>query len=386
MKNLIITLFLSSLVTFAFSQVKVISNGNVGIGGITPAYELDVNGKFQVRGSQFLVGKDAGSSTVVFKLGANRSADGSVGFDFVSDQSKFPQYGDRFLRNHSGISVFSHRGDKPLRFINSDEGIMAFHTKNIQRIVIEPLGDVGVGTTNPTSKLQVGGDVKASDYIVVSDKRLKTNINKFEGGLDKLMQIQPYTYEYNGKADLTSDLMHYGVLAQELEQIEPNAVDEYIWEKHDEEGNAIESETYKSVQPAAIQYITVNAVQEQQQIIDLQEERIAKLESQIATLLESNNQSIDISGGNPTKAVLGDNFPNPFDGKTDIRYFVPENSTNVTLNLYDNSGKLIRSVKIAERGNGVLNININDMPAGVYNYQMIVDDKLVATKKMILGN
>lgn len=386
MKNIILTFLLAGLTTIGFSQIKVLTSGSVGIGGINATSQaLEVNGNTKVR-KNLLVGEDAGTSMALFRVGAFRSENGPVGFDFVSDKSNYADYGDRFLRNSTGVSIFTHRGTKVFRFRNEHAAPLEFWTTSAQRLVVEAGGDIGMGVSNPTVKLHVGGDLITTGVVNGSDRRLKKDINNYEGGLEKLLRLEPKTYFYNGKGSCDSEILHYGFIAQDLKEIEPNAVGDFLWEKHDEDGNVLDSDTYLSIQPAAVQSMLVNSVKEQQAIIDTQEERITKLEAQIAALIDSNNQAIDISGGNPSKAVLGDNFPNPFGSQTDIRYFLPENAENATLNLYDNSGKLIRSVNIAERGNGVLNINFSDMPAGVYNYQMVVDDKLVATKKMVLGN
>jgi len=43
---------------------------------------------------------------------------------------------------------------------NSENGALRLGTNNTQRIIIEPAGDVGIGTSNPTSNLQVVGDTK----------------------------------------------------------------------------------------------------------------------------------------------------------------------------------------------------------------------------------
>ena len=387
MKNLIFTLFLSLATTLAFSQVKVITNGNVGIGGIAnPTAALDVNGKVYTT-DELSVAKNTTSFNAFIRLGQGRSANGVAAFDLISDVTAFPTYGFRFLRNQVGNTIMYHSGDKAFRLNATGAAPIQFFTDNTIRLNVNTVGNTGLGTAFSNHRLNVAGDVQATDFITASDTRLKEDIQDFDSGLDKLMEIKTYTYTYNGKAGINSKLKHYGVIAQEFEKIMPEAVGEFDWANMNAEGElTTDVENYKYVQTEAIKYILVNAVKEQQAIIESQEERLNKLEEQLAILLEGNNQSIDISGGDTSKAVLGDNYPNPFGTQTDIRYFVPEETQNAVLNVFDNSGKLIRSVKITERGNGVLNVNFSDMPAGIYNYQMVVDDKLVATKKMILGS
>ena len=55
---------------------------------------------------------------------------------------------------------------------------------------------------------------------ISSDIRLKTAISPNNDGLEKLLKLQPYNYEYKSKPHIH----HVGVIAQELKQIFPNAV------------------------------------------------------------------------------------------------------------------------------------------------------------------
>ena len=387
MKNIILTLIITSLATWGFAQVKVITNGNVGIGGVAaPASALHVHGVIQNNNNL-----DVAKGTTLFNsfvtVGKGRASNGVAAFDLISDVTSYPTYGFRFLRNQVGNTIMYHSGANAFRLNATGAAPIQFFTDNTIRLNVNTVGNTGLGTAYAIHRLNVAGDVQATDFITASDTRLKEDIKAFDSGLDKLMQIKTYTYKYNGKAGINSKLKHYGVIAQEFEKIMPEAVGEFDWANMNAEGElTTDVEHYKYVQTEAVKYILVNAVKEQQTIIESQEERLTKLEAQIATLLEGNNQAIDISGGDSSKAVLGDNYPNPFGSLTDIRYFVPEESENATLNVFDNSGKLIKSVNITERGNGVLNVNFSDMPAGIYNYQMVVDDKLVATKKIVLGS
>ena len=68
--------------------------------------------------------------------------------------------------------------------------------------------------------LRDGGFVAAGDITAFSDQRLKDNISVIPNALDKLSQIRGVTY--NLKDDSTR--RHTGVIAQELQQILPEAV------------------------------------------------------------------------------------------------------------------------------------------------------------------
>jgi len=98
------------------------SGGNVGIGTSNPVRQLTIN-------------SGASSNYVAFQNNATGSG-GSDGF-LVGIETDL----DGFVWNW-------------------EAGPIHFGTSNIFRMIIEPGGDVGIGTTNPTSTLQVVGDTK----------------------------------------------------------------------------------------------------------------------------------------------------------------------------------------------------------------------------------
>jgi len=79
---------------------------------------------------------------------------------------------------------------------------------------------------------------------------------------------------------------------------------------------------------------------------------------------------------------LGDAQPNPNSGNTQIPYFLPENTADAQIIFTDILGKLLRKETL-QGGYGMLNIDTNDLPNGVYSYTMIIDGKIFNSKKMI---
>ena len=86
-------------------------------------------------------------------------------------------------------------------------------------------GSVGVGTTNPTSKLHVVGDVSVSgiltagDFNSTSDIRLKTNIKPFENTLEKIVQINGVSFNW-----IENNAKSGGIIAQDVEKVFPELV------------------------------------------------------------------------------------------------------------------------------------------------------------------
>ena len=84
-------------------------------------------------------------------------------------------------------------------------------------------------------------------------------------------------------------------------------------------------------------------------------------------------------------AILYQNSPNPFGNGTTIKYFVPENA-DAQIIFYDEFGTQIKTFKVSENGTGQLNIDASNLPQDIYSYSLIVNGKVVDTKKMLKSN
>jgi hypothetical protein len=85
---------------------------------------------------------------------------------------------------------------------------------------IHTLGSVGIGTTNPTSALQVAGTVSAQDFNTTSDQSLKVNIATIEDALEKIELIRGVEFNWSKSPHAPS----MGVIAQEVESVFPELV------------------------------------------------------------------------------------------------------------------------------------------------------------------
>ena len=127
-------------------------------------------------------------------------------------------------------------------------------------------------------------------------------------------------------------------------------------------------------------------------------QELSKEVDSLKTALKNNgavNKTIDNTGSNnsgkniqdiklilPDIATLGDAQPNPNNGSTQISYFLPDNVSNAKIIFTDMLGKVIQQ-KLLESGYGVLNIDTQDLPTGIYFYSLVVDDKVIDNKKMV---
>jgi hypothetical protein len=92
----------------------------------------------------------------------------------------------------------------------------------------------------------------------------------------------------------------------------------------------------------------------------------------------------NISSVVPSSFKLDQNFPNPFNPSTKIRFSIPE-STFATLTIYDINGKEIDRAYSGKLNAGVYEYQLNgtNLSTGVYFYKLNAGSKVI-TKKMIL--
>ena len=87
-----------------------------------------------------------------------------------------------------------------------------------ERLRIDSTGRVGIGTSSPTEKLHVSGNILATGNITAySDERLKSDIETLDGS--KVYEMRGVSYIKDGEASS-------GVIAQELQKVAPELVSE----------------------------------------------------------------------------------------------------------------------------------------------------------------
>jgi len=200
--------------TFSSPKLVINANGNVGIGVTTPAYPLEVNGKIY-------------ASTEV-------------------------QGGTAFINDTGGISVFgSNTSTRSIRLGRNGTSNDIFITGSS--------GNVGIGTATPGFALDVNGTGRFTTIIETSSVRYKKSIKTLPSQLATINALRPVTFKWKDKKK--GEDLQYGLIAEELQQIMPEAV------SLNSDGNA-EAISYTKLVP-----ILIKAVQELQA-------KVEKLEKQ----------------------------------------------------------------------------------------------------------
>ena len=232
---------------------------------------------------------------------------------------------------------------------------------------------------------KVTGTVYAGNVVNTSDIRLKENIESVsdkEGEvcfLDRIMSVD--VLEYNLK-DRTSDLFseskdmdekvsnfitkekakrHFGVSAQELQQLFPNLV---------EEGQ----DGYLAVNYIELVPVLIRSIQELKQELD--EAKASTKGTRGTTDFDKNSFA--------EQCVLYQNTPNPFKENTIIRFKLADDINDAAICIFDLTGKTIKKLPISQ-GQDYVSIGGYELGEGMFLYSLIVNGQEIDTKKMIIS-
>jgi trimeric autotransporter adhesin len=151
---------------------------------------------------------------------------------------------------------------------------------SITKMVIDSTGNVGIGIVSPTFQLQLSQNSAAkpgsNTWTVSSDERLKKDMHPFEDGLDVLEKINPIWFTYTGAENHPQE-QFVGATAQAIQKVAPYMVTS-LKEKSTVGDNLL------GVDYGPLQFIMVNAIKEQQQIIKQQQTEIELLKKRLDAL------------------------------------------------------------------------------------------------------
>ena len=232
---------------------------------------------------------------------------------------------------------------------------------------------------------KVTGTVYAGNVVNTSDIRLKENIESVsekEGEvsfLDKIMSVD--VLEYNLK-DRTSELFsdskdmdekvtkfvakekakrHFGVSAQELQQLFPNLV---------EEGQ----DGYLAVNYIELVPVLIRSIQELKQELD--ETKNPENGTRGTTDIKKDTFA--------KKCVLYQNSPNPFKENTVIRFKLADDVRDAAICIFDMTGKTIKKLPISS-GMESVSVGGYEIGEGMFLYSLIVNGQEIDTKRMIIS-
>jgi trimeric autotransporter adhesin len=237
-----------------------------------------------------------------------------------------------------------------------------------------------------------------------SDRKFKTNIEGIRNPLEILKKLKPKTYYYdstNADGICFPHEKQYGFIAQEVQQVMPEMV-RMVNKPADIDANG--NILHKSSSHLGVNYTNFIAllaagIQQQQIVVDSlvtlthRQDSINKtLQLQINQILKNlaeshsepqNSNEINTQLFEANLIILNQNVPNPFAEQTVISYNIPESAGVAQIQFHGLNGQLIKTVDIVSKGAGKLNVFANDLSSGTYSYTLVVDGKIIDTKKMV---
>ena len=167
--------------------------------------------------------------TVVISAGIITATSGGI-VTYFGDGSKLSNTGASISTNTTNQAQF-------ITYVTGTGSTSGFGVTTTGLVFNPSSNSLGIGTTNPTSKLTVQGNISvsgfstfsgdvfvtgiitATDYDSASDIRLKENIQKIDNPIDKIIRIDGVTFDWksNNKSSM-------GVIAQNIEKVLPQLV------------------------------------------------------------------------------------------------------------------------------------------------------------------
>ncbi len=270
------------------------NTGNVGIGTNSPTAKLYIS---QTNNSNGLVVNCSSTNpnTKIFQASNNSGiglyvkGNGYVGIGTTSPSNLFSMktpstYGggkyvaiiENTINNGHGLKIITN---------NTVGKVLSVERTSSSLFMVKGDGKVGIGTSSPSHQLTLSTNNAAkptsSAWTIISDRRLKTNINPYTSGINDLLKINPVWFTYTGKAGMPKET-GVGIIAQDLQKIAPYMVNSWTYENTKEDTK----EDYLSVDNGAMTYMLINATKEQQKQIEQQKEQLTKQQLQINLLIE----------------------------------------------------------------------------------------------------
>ncbi len=263
-------------------RMRITSTGNVGIGTSDPASTLHIKENAGTGLYQLII--DNHTSMGGYKSG--------IGFRVADDanNSTYVKSAIFFRRELGGIGTLNFA----MNNVSGDGNVQDSDVK----MTLNRMGNLGIGTTSPSEKLDVAGNIKASGSLTIagnlamgagnyinadgdneglsfdadgkgtfstdltvngntffpSDRRLKTNIETLSDVIDKINRIRGVRFEFKDQTKYATG-PKIGVIAQELQKVYPELVTEG-------------ADGFLKVDYTQLTGILLQAVKEQQKEID----------------------------------------------------------------------------------------------------------------------
>lgn len=236
-----------------------------------------------------------------------------------------------------------------------------------------------------------------------SDFKIKKNINKIQSPISTIRllrgiqfdyrNIEPKSSEFNqfeyDKLEAKPNIQRLGLIAQDVEKVLPGIVKTL-------------NDSSKAIAYTDIIALLIEGIKEQQNQLDsiritlnLHNNLIISVNEIIKNCNHNccekqftnsafTNEALNKNMITTLDAELFENSPNPFNIDTKISFFIPDDMLTAKLIIHDLQGLELKSIDITQKGYGSITIVGSEFNAGIYLYSLLLNNKKIQTKRMIL--
>lgn len=356
-------------------RMRITLNGYVGIGTKTPSSRLQVetDSGIAISGVNNYHADNTSYNVGVYGRSANTG---------VYGEGQYGVYG-----KGDGYGIAGNSGYCGVEGIGESYGVIG----NSDHIGVYGFGE--------DYAAYFDGKVYAPFIYSGSDRKLKKNIQNLNSATDIISRLQPKSYEFrqdgNYKLMNLPEGMHFGLIAQDLEQVLPTLVKDAKFNITMAQGLASKQDPktasgatipqpeetidFKAVNYTELIPIMIKGMQEQQAENKALKEEVEELRQMVLELKRGNNGGVTSLSGS-----LEQNTPNPVRGTTTIRYHLSEQATSARLEITNSKGQVVKTEGL-NRGQGQVSLNTTSLAAGTYNYTLYVDGQTTDTKRLVIA-
>jgi trimeric autotransporter adhesin len=334
---------------------------------------------------------DYNTATGSNALQNNTTGNGNTAFGFRSLTTNIGSYNSAF--GHAALH--SDSPDKCSGSYNTAFGSMASSSTTDFICTLSNTTAIGFSATvtasnqvrfGNSSVTSIGGQVS---WSTLSDGRFKKNIKQNVSGLAFINQLKPASYTFDKEAvdkfmrlpdsliaiqapSRTAPREQIGFVAQEVDSVVKK--NQFVFSGVHEPAN--ENDAY-TIRYEEFVVPLVKAVQELNVGAETQQDKLMNLVNQIT----GDAINLEIL---PISQVLFETNAYPALGQFDLTLVLPDSVSKASLTLSTLNGKKLKNLDVNDRGTFSFPVSSKDLMAGMYQYTLTADEKVVEKKRLIL--